>query len=185
MTRKRTGNDPRRPKSRGRASKSRRPNKGNASERSQTRRSRLLQVASDMRRDNTLAFTQACHNRGVNPQSRHRHVTALFYKDASGKVRPRKTDSYAQEISIPSTRPGVSIHFVARGSKERQLVGEWFAALKEAGGGDFTRLSTFPKGTFVDGVRLPTGAYEVQCILEAMEDSESPLEELYSIRGAV
>ena len=63
-------------------------------------------------------------------------------------------------------------------------MGEWFAAIKEAGRGDFTRLDKFPKGTFVGGVRLPTGHYEVQRILEAMENSESPFEQLYAMAGA-
>jgi len=63
-------------------------------------------------------------------------------------------------------------------------VGEWFAAIKEAGGGDFRRLNQFPKGTFVGGVRLPTDTYEVQKILEAMESAESPFEQLYAMAGA-
>jgi len=63
-------------------------------------------------------------------------------------------------------------------------VGEWFAAIKEAGRGDVARLNRFPKGTYIDGVRLPTGVYEVQKILEAMETSESPFEQLYATAGA-
>jgi len=62
-------------------------------------------------------------------------------------------------------------------------VGEWFASIIEARDGDFSRLNRFPKGTFIDGVRLPTGAYEVQKILEAMENSESPFERLYASAG--
>jgi hypothetical protein len=86
-------------------------------------------------------------------------------------------------MCIPGTRPDVLIHFVARGNKERHLVGEWFAAIKEAGRGDSARLNRFLKGTVVDGVRLPTGAYEVQRVLEAMENSESPFEQLYAMAG--
>jgi len=63
-------------------------------------------------------------------------------------------------------------------------VGEWFASIREAGRGDFARLNRFPKGTFIDGVHLPTAAYEVQKILEAMESSESPFEQLYAMAGA-
>ena len=63
-------------------------------------------------------------------------------------------------------------------------MGEWFAAINEAAGGDFARLNRFPKRTFIDGVRLPTGAYEVQRILEAMEGAESPFERLYAMAGA-
>jgi len=155
----------------------------NLSERSRATRSSLLNVASDMRRSPNLTFTQACHNRGLSPRSRHKHVTALFYKDALGRVRPRKSDPYSEKMSIPSTRPDVLIDLVPRGNKERQLVGEWFAAIKEAGRGDFTRLNRFPKRTCIAGVRLPTGAYEVQKILEALETSESPFERLYATAG--
>jgi hypothetical protein len=63
-------------------------------------------------------------------------------------------------------------------------VGEWIAAIKEAGRGDFARLNRFPKKTFIDGVRLPTGRYEVQKILEALETSERPFERLYATAGA-
>ena len=63
------------------------------------------------------------------------------------------------------------------------MVGEWFAAIKEAGRGDFSRMNRFPKRTFIDGVRLPTAAYEIQKILEAMENSESPYEQLYATAG--
>jgi hypothetical protein len=63
-------------------------------------------------------------------------------------------------------------------------MGEWFASIVEAGRGDFSRLKRFPKDTYVGGVRLPTGAYEVQKILEAMENSESPFERLYATAGA-
>jgi len=62
-------------------------------------------------------------------------------------------------------------------------VGEWFASIKEAGRRDFSRLNRFPKGTYIGGVRLPTGAYEVQKILEAMENSENPFERLYATAG--
>jgi hypothetical protein len=155
-------------KSKSRATLSDRSAKRNPSARSLSTRSSLIHVASDMRRDSNLTFTQGCHNRGVSPRSRHKHVTALFYKDALGRVRPLKSDPYSEKMSIPSARPDVLIDLVARGNKERQLVGEWFAAIKEAGRGDFTRLNRFPKRTYIDGVRLPTGAYEVQKILEAL-----------------
>ena len=62
-------------------------------------------------------------------------------------------------------------------------MGEWFASIIEAGRGDFDRLNRFPKGTVIDGVRLPTGAHEVQQILEAMEGAESPFERLYAMAG--
>jgi hypothetical protein len=86
-------------------------------------------------------------------------------------------------LNIPSTKPDVLIPIHTKSSKERYLIGEWFASLKEAGRGDFARLNRFPKGTYIDGVRLPTGTYEVQKILEAMESSDSPFERLYASAG--
>jgi len=87
-------------------------------------------------------------------------------------------------MSIPSARPDVLIHFVAKGSKERHLVGEWFASINEAARGNFERLNNFPKGTVISGVRLSTEAREVQRILETMEGSETPFERLYVLAGA-
>jgi len=83
-------------------------------------------------------------------------------------------------LHIPSTKPDVLIPIHTKSSKERSLIGQWFASIVEAGRGDFSRLNQFPKGIYIDGVRLPTGAYQVQKILEAMENSESPFERLYA-----
>ncbi len=63
-------------------------------------------------------------------------------------------------------------------------MGEWFASINEAAGGDFDRLNKFPKGTVIGGVQLPNGADEVQRTLEAMEGAESPFEQLYAGAGA-
>jgi hypothetical protein len=87
-------------------------------------------------------------------------------------------------LHIPSTKPDVLIPIHTKRSRERYLVGEWFASINEASGGDFDRINRFPKETFIAGVRLPTGAYEVERILEAMESAESPFERLYSMAGA-
>lgn len=56
-------------------------------------------------------------------------------------------------------------------------------------GNDFARISPrslmhrFPKGIVIDGVRLPTGATEVQQILEVLESAETPFERLYEVAG--
>src|SRR5437660_6178639 len=152
-------------------------------------RSNLLHVASDMRRAEArgekLTFSRAARERGVDPRSRHSHVTALFYKDSSGRIHARKSDNYAQKFSLPTTRPDVFDSITARGSAERSLVGRWLNALKAAGDGDFTPLQNFPKNTFVDGKRLPTAPYEVQKILEAVEQGkEDAFEQMYYGRGA-
>lgn len=101
------------------------------------------------------------------------------------KLRVTASDRLRTTLRIPSTKPDVLIPIHTKSSKERYLVGEWFASLKEAARGDFSRLKRFPKGTYIDGVRLPTGAYEVQRIVEAMETSESPFERLYASAGGV
>jgi hypothetical protein len=58
------------------------------------------------------------------------------------------------------------------------------AGINEAKDGDFTRIRKFPKGTMVNGVRLPTGDYEVQRIVEALESEDSAFEQLYATAGA-
>ncbi len=146
-------------------------------------RAKLIQVAGDMRRAEArgekLTFSRAARERGVDPRSRHVHVTALFYKDSSGRILPRKSDSYTQSFSIPTTKPDVFDSITARGSAERSLVGHWLNALKAAGDGDFSHLQNFPKNTFIDGRRLPTAPYEVQKILTALEQSETAFEQQY------
>jgi hypothetical protein len=103
---------------------------------------------------------------------------------SGGKLRVTSSDRLRATLHIPSTKPDVLIPIHTKSSRERYLVGEWFASIVEAGRGDFSRLNQFPKGIYIDGVRLPTGAYEVHKILEAMENSESPFERLYASAGA-
>jgi len=88
-------------------------------------------------------------------------------------------------LQIPSTQPDVLIPLHTKSSKERYLVGEWFASINEAARGDFERLNRFPHGIVIDGVQLPTEIHEVQQILEAMESAESPFERLYATAGGV
>ena len=194
----RRSNHPQRAKSGKRSassiSRSQRQNKpasspADRSVRSQDTRSNLLHIASDMRRAEArgekLTFSRAARERGVDPRSRHSHVTALFYKDSSGRIHARKSDNYAQKFSLPTTRPDVFDSVTARGSAERSLVGRWLNTLKAAGDGDFTPLQNFPKNIFVDGKRLPTAPYEVQKILEAVEQGkEDAFEQMYYGRGA-
>src|SRR2546426_8006753 len=160
-----------------------------SSTRSQDTRSNLLHIASDMRRAEArgekLTFSRAAQERGVDPRSRHSHVTALFYKDSSGRIHARKSDNYVQKFNIPTTKPDVFDTITARGSAERSLAGRWLNAVKAAGDGDFSLLQNFPKNTFVDGKRFPTAPYEVQKILEAVEQGkEDAFEQMYYGRGA-
>src|ERR1700686_519677 len=182
MARKRTGQgrpgkgSPDQLKSRIRTSSVARPHGArNLSERSQSTRAKALHVLSDLRRDPKLTLSRAAKNREVSPRSIRKYIGSQLKQERSGgRLRVTSSDRLRATVHIPSTRPDVLIPIHAKSSKERYLVGEWFASIVEAGRGDFSRLNQFPKGIYIDGVRLPTGAYEVQKILEAMENSESP-----------
>jgi len=189
MARKQTGQgrpgkgSPDQRKSRIRASIVARPRSArNLSKRSQATRAKALHVLSDLRRDPKLTLSQAAQNREVSPRSVWKHIGSEL-KRSGRRIRVTTSDRLRATLLIPSTKPDVLIPIHTRSSKERYLVGEWLASILEAGRNDFSRLNRFPKGTFIDGVRLPTGAYEVQKILEAMENSESPFERLYASAG--
>src|SRR5712692_4248804 len=99
--------------------------------------SNLLHVGADMRlaevRGEKLTYTQACENRGVSPQSRHKHYKKLFYKDSSGRIHARKSDPYVWEFTFPTTRPDKFDSITAQGSEERSLVGRWMNTIRAAG----------------------------------------------------
>lgn len=157
----------------------------NVSERSQSTRAKALHVLSDLRHNPKLTLTQAARNREISSRSIRKYIGSQLKQERSGgRIRVTTSDRLRATLHIPNTKPDVLIPIHTRSSKERYLVGEWFASIKEAGRGDFSRLARFPKRTFIGGVRLPTGAYEVQRILEAMESSESPFEQLYAMAGA-
>jgi hypothetical protein len=48
-----------------------------------------------------------------------------------------------------------------------------------AGRGDFSQMDKFPPNKTIGGVRLPTNRNEVQRILKALAEKESPYERLY------
>jgi hypothetical protein len=163
-----------------------RGSKARLSASSRSRRIKALHVLSDLRRDPNLSFTQAAKNREISTRSVRKEIRSQLKQGRpGGRIRVTASDRIRETMQIPSTRSDDLIPIHTKGSKERYLVGEWIAAIKEAGRGEFARLKRFPKGTFIDGVRLPTGAYEVQKILEAMETSESPFERLYATAGGV
>jgi hypothetical protein len=157
----------------------------NVSGRSQATRAKGLHVLSDLRRDPNLAVTQAAENREVSLRSIWKHIgSELKQNRPGGRIRVTKSDRLRATLHIPSTKPDVLIPIHTKSSRERYLVGEWFASINEAARGDFDRLNKFPKGTVIGGVQLPTGADEVQRTLEAMEGAESPFERLYAMAGA-
>jgi hypothetical protein len=132
-----------------------------------------------MRRDPTLTYTQAAHNRKIDPRSVRKHIGSAFYKDPSGRIRARGADHFRQTLHIPTAKPGIQIPVPTRGFRQRKLLGRWMDALNAAGRGDFSKLKKFPRGQIVGGVHLPTEAYEVQRILEALAEEEGPYEGLY------
>jgi hypothetical protein len=192
MTRKRTGQDrpgkgsPDQHKSRTRTSilvRARGVRK--LSQRSQSTREKTLHVLSDLRRDPNLTVSQAAKNREVSVPSIRKYIgSQLKQKRPGGKLRVTSSDRLRVALHIPSTVPDVLIPIHTKSSKERYLVGEWFASINEAGRGDFDRLNRFPKSVVIDGVRLPTEANQAQQILEAMEGTETPFERLYAIAAA-
>jgi len=192
MARKRTGQDrpgkgsPDQLKSRTRNSiVARRPVARNLSGRSQAARAKGIHVLSDLRRDPNLTVTHAAANREVSLRSIWKHIGSELKQDRpGGRIRVTKSDRLRATLHIPSMKPDVLIPIQTKSSRERYLVGEWFASIKEAAGGDFDRLNKFPKSAVIGGVQLPTGADEVQRTLEAMEGAESPFERLYAVIGA-
>lgn len=153
--------------------------KPNAPRRDAGTRSRALKALADMRRDPSLTFTQAARNREIDPRSVRRHIASAFYKDSSGRIKPRASDRFRQILYIPSTKPGVRIAVPTKNSRERRLVGRWMDALNAAGRGDFSKLKHFPRGRLVGGVRLSTGTDQVQRILNALVEEVTPFEGLY------
>jgi len=155
----------------------------NRSGRSEATFVKSLHVVADLRRDPELTLSQAAKNRDVSPRSVRKYVASELKEDSSGRIRVTKSDRLRATLHIPSTKPDVLIPIHTQSSRERYLVGEWFASLNEAARGDFERLNRFPKGIVIDGVMLATEAREIQKILEAMEATESPFEHLYEVAG--
>jgi hypothetical protein len=100
-------------------------------------------------------------------------------KNSSGRIKARPSDRFRVTLYIPSTKPGERIPVRTKNNRERQLLGQWQKAVNAAGKGDYSLIREFQSGQMVDGVLLPTGPYQIQKILEAAVESESPYEALY------
>jgi hypothetical protein len=161
------------------ASTSARVNVSKLTPRSLSARSRALNVLADMRRSPSLTFTQAARNREINPRSVRRYVISALRKDSAGRIKARVSDRFRETIYIPSTKPDERIPIRTRNNRERQLIGQWLKAVNAAGRGDFLLIREFQSGQMIDGVLLPTGPYQIQRLLEALADEESPYEGLY------
>ena len=158
------------------------PSKGRGSRkrsRKLSARERSFLVRRDMLRDPSLSLTQAARNRDVDPRTVRRHFGPALQKNSSGRIKVRSSDRLRQTLYIPGTEPGEEIPVRTSNSSERQTLGKWMAALNYAGRGDFSRIRAFPRGQSIGGVTLPTSDHEIQRILDALAEAESPFEGLY------
>ena len=150
-----------------------------SSSRRSSPRKRASLVRGDMLRDHSLSLAQAARKRKVDPCTVLHHFESDFQKDSSGRIRPRPNDRKRQTLFIPWFEPGEDIAVLTKSARERRLVGRWMAALRAAGREDFSKMDKFPRNTSIGGVTLPTGRKDVQRILEALAEKESPYEGLY------
>jgi hypothetical protein len=162
------------------ASKLRKPKKySKKSQRRTSTQKRASQVHRDMLHDRSLSFAKALRTRKVDRRTVLRHFGSDFEKDSSGRVRARRGDRKRQTLFIPSSTLGQDIRVPTKNAHERRVVGRWMAALNAAGRGDFSKMDQLPRNLTVGGVPIPTRRKEVQQILEALAERESPFERLY------
>ncbi len=136
-------------------------------------------VIADMLGDPSLSFTAAARKWGVDPRWLQKHYGSEFEKDSSGRIKAKVRNPRHKTLYKPTATPGMPVPVVTKSRRERLLVGEWMAALNEAGKGHWSRMRKFPKGKRIGGVLLETDPKQVQEILEALADEESPFERLY------
>jgi hypothetical protein len=129
--------------------------------------------------DPSLSFTAAARKWRVDPRWLQKHYGSEFEKNSSGRIRAKVRNPRHKTLYKPTATPGMAIPLVTRSKRERLLLGEWMAALNKAGKGDWSRMREFPKDKRIGGVPLETDPNEVQEILEALADEESPFEALY------
>jgi hypothetical protein len=127
----------------------------------------------------SLSLTRAARMRRIDPRTVRKHQPTLFRKDSSGRIRAKMRNPRYKTLYKPTSTPGMPVPVVTKSKRERLLLGEWMAALNEAGKSDWSRMRKFPKGKRIGGVLLETDPKEVQKILEALADEESPFEGLY------
>ena len=142
-------------------------------------RKRASLVRGDMLRDQSLSFARAALKRKVDSRTVLHHFGSDFQKDLSGRIQPRPNDRRGQTLFVPWSEPGQDMPVPTKNSRERRMVGRWMAALNAAGHDDFSKMDKFPRNTSIGGVTLPTNRKDVQRILEALAERESPFERLY------
>jgi len=132
-----------------------------------------------MLRNPSLSFAQAARKRRVDPRTVLHHFRSDFEKDSSGRIKARPKGRKRQILYVPGFEPGHEIPISTKNAGERRVVGRWMEALNAAGRGDFSKMDKFPRNKLIGGVRLPTNRNEVQRILKALAEKESPYEGLY------
>jgi len=138
---------------------------------------RASKVHQDMLRK--LSFAQAIRKRKIDGRTVLHHFGSDFEKDSSGRIKARSIGRRRQTLYIPGSELGQEIPVPTKNASERRFLGRWMKALNAAGRGDFSQMDKFPRNKSIGGVRLPTNRNEVQRILEALAEKESPYEGLY------
>jgi len=136
-------------------------------------------VLATMLHDPSLSFTATARKHKVDPRWVLKHLGWKFRKDSSGRIRAKVRNSRYKTLYKPTSTPGVSVPVVTKNKGERQQLGQWMAALNAARSNHWSRMARFPKGQYIGGVLLETDPKEVQEILLALAEQESPFEGLY------
>jgi len=165
------------------AASRRRKSKKKSSRKNSPRKSstynRAAQVQQDMLRNPSLSFARALRKRKIDGRTVLHHFGSDFEKDSSGRIKARSIGRRRQTLFIPGPEPGQDIPVPTKNASERRLVGRWMKSLNAAGRNDFSQMDKFPRNKSIGGVRLPTNRNEVQRILRALAENESPYERLY------
>jgi hypothetical protein len=155
------------------------PSAAKQSTRTSQRLIRGERVVEDMLGNPSLSFTAVTRKHNVDRRWVLKHLGWKFRKDSSGRIRAKVRNSRYKTLYKPTATPGVSVPVVTKNKRERRLLGKWMAALNAARHNDWSKLRKFPNRQLIGGVLLETDPHEVQPILRALAEEESPFEGLY------
>lgn len=153
------------------------------SDRESTRMECGQRAIADMLGDPSLSFTAAARKWKVDRRWLGEHFASDLQKNSSGRIKAKLHNPRHKTLYKPTATPGMPDPVLTKSKRERLELGEWLAALNEAGRGNWSRIEKFPKGKRIGGVLLETDPKQVQEILEALADEESPFEALYRAVG--
>jgi hypothetical protein len=159
------------------AARRRKPSRKSSRKISTQKRSAL--VLGDMLAKPSLSLSRAARKRRIDARTVLKLMGSDFEKDSSGRIKPRRSDRKRQTLFIPGFEAGREIPVATKSASERRLIGRWMAALNAAGRGNFSKIDKFPRNKTIGGVLLRTNRADVQRILKALADKESPFEHLY------